>query len=72
MRKAGAKNYQKYSKQILKVCNNKPVSLEVFADDDQSMIEQGIKISSWGKNVYVKVPVVNSKKQVYWKSNKRT
>ena len=61
MRKAGAKNYQKYSKQILKVCNNKPVSFEVFADDDQSMIEQGIKISSWGKNVYVKVPVVNSK-----------
>ena len=61
MRKAGAKNYQKYSKQILKVCNNKPVSFEVFADDDQSMIEQGIKISSWSNNVYVKVPVVNSK-----------
>ena len=38
MRKAGAKNYQKYSKHILKVCNNKPVSFAVFADDDQSMI----------------------------------
>ena len=63
MRKASAKNYQTYSKQILKVCRNKPISFEVFADDHRSMIKQGIKISSWGKNVYVKVPVVNSKNQ---------
>ena len=61
MRKAGAKNYYLYSKQILKACEDKPVSLEVFADDNKSMIEQGIKINSWGKNIYVKVPVVNSK-----------
>jgi len=61
MRKAGAKDYKSYSKQILKICKNKPVSLEVFADDQKSMIEQGKKINSWGKNVYVKVPVVNSK-----------
>jgi transaldolase len=61
MRKAGAKDYKSYSKQILKICKNKPVSLEVFADDLKSMIEQGNKINSWGKNVYVKVPVVNSK-----------
>ena len=61
MRKAGAKNYKSYSKKILKICNNKPVSLEVFADDEKSMIEQGKKINSWGKNVYVKIPVVNSK-----------
>ena len=61
MRKAGAKNYYLYSKQILKACENKPISLEVFADDNKSMIEQGIKINSWGKNIYVKVPVVNSK-----------
>ena len=61
MRKAGAKNYEKYSKEILKVCREKPVSLEVFADDHKSMIDQGIKINTWGKNVYVKVPVVNSK-----------
>ena len=60
MRKAGAKNYEIYSNQILKVCKNKPVSLEVFADDYKSMIEQGKKINSWGKNVYVKVPVINS------------
>ena len=63
MRKAGAKNYEKYSKEILKVCREKPVSLEVFADDHKSMIDQGIKINTWGKNVYVKVPVVNSKNQ---------
>ena len=61
MRKAGAKNYRLYSQQILKICKNKPVSLEVFADNQKSMIEQGIKISTWGKNVYVKVPVINSK-----------
>ena len=63
MRKAGAKNYESYSKQILKICKNKPVSFEVFADEESSMINQGIKISTWGKNVYVKVPVVNSKNQ---------
>ena len=61
MRKAGAKNYLSYSKEILKVCKNKPISFEVFADNFKSMIKQGIKINSWGKNVYVKVPVVNSK-----------
>jgi len=61
MRKAGAKDYQSYSKKILKIIKNKPVSFEVFGDDDMSMIEQGQKINEWGKNVYVKVPVVNSK-----------
>ena len=63
MRKAGAKNYEAYSKQILKICNKKPISFEVFADNNKSMIEQGIKINKWGKNVYVKVPIINSKKQ---------
>ena len=63
MRKAGAKNYKSYSKQILEVCKNKPISLEVFADNHRSMIEQGIKINKWAKNIYVKVPVVNSKNQ---------
>ena len=61
MRKAGARNYQSYSKKILKYCSKKPISFEVFADNFSSMIKQGIKINSWGKNVYVKVPVVNSK-----------
>ena len=61
MRKAGAKDYKSYSKKILKICNNKPVSLEVFADNYAGMREQAIKINTWAKNVYVKVPVVNSK-----------
>ncbi len=61
MRQAGALDYKSYSKKILKICLNKPVSLEVFADDEKSMIEQGKKINSWGKNIYVKVPVINSK-----------
>jgi len=61
MRKAGAKSYEEYSKQILKICSKKPISFEVFADDDQSMIKQGMKINTWGRNVFVKVPVINSK-----------
>ena len=60
MRKAGAKNYQKYCKELLKI-TKKPISFEVFADDENNMIIQGKKIKSWGKNVYVKVPIVNSK-----------
>ena len=61
MRKAGAKDYELYSKQLLKICKKKPISFEVFADDTKTMIKQGVKINSWGKNVYVKVPVINSK-----------
>ena len=61
MRKAGAKDYKLYSKKILKFCKNKPISFQVFADDQKSMIKQGEEINTWGKNVYVKVPVVNSK-----------
>jgi len=63
MRKAGAKDYKAYSKKILKICPKKPISFEVFADDQKSMIDQGKKINTWGKNVYVKVPVVNSKNE---------
>jgi transaldolase len=61
MRKAGAKNYKSYSKKILNICKNKPVSLEVFADDYLAMKKQALKINTWGKNVYVKIPIVNSK-----------
>ena len=60
MRNAGAKNYSKYCKSILKL-TNKPISCEVFADDMENMIYQGKKISKWSKNVFVKVPVTNSK-----------
>ncbi len=60
MRKAGAKDYKNYSKKILKI-TKKPVSLEVFADNEKDMISQGLKINQWGKNVYVKVPIINTK-----------
>ena len=61
MRQAGAKNYKDYSIKILKVCKKKPISFEVFADDAREMLKQAYKINTWGKNVYVKIPVVNSK-----------
>ncbi len=63
MRLAGAKDYKSYSKKILKICKNKPVSLEVFADEYSQMMDQAININNWGKNVYVKIPVINSKGQ---------
>ncbi len=61
MRLAGAKNYKEYSIKILKVCKKKPISFEVFADNSKDMLKQAYEINSWGKNVYVKIPVVNSK-----------
>ena len=61
MRKAGAKNYEDYSKKILKICKKKPISFEVFGDDYFNMEKQAMKITKWGKNVYVKIPVINSK-----------
>ena len=63
MRQSGAKNYRDYSLKILKICKKKPISFEVFADDQKEILKQAYKINKWGKNVYVKVPVVNSKGQ---------
>ena len=61
MRLAGAKNYKNYSLKLLNICNKKPISLEVFGDNFNQMFRQAKIINSWGKNVYVKIPVVNSK-----------
>ena len=61
MRKSGAKNYKKYSLKLLRVCNKKPISFEVFSDTFTGMEKQAYIINSWGKNIYVKIPVVNSK-----------
>ena len=63
MRKSGAKNYKDYSLKILKICKKKPISFEVFSDNLEMMIDQAYKINSWGQNIYVKIPVVNSKGQ---------
>ena len=61
MRKAGAKNYKNYSLSLLKICKKKPISFEVFADNPKEMLNQAYEINSWGKNAYVKIPVLNSK-----------
>ena len=61
IRKAGAEDYENYCLKIIKSCKNKPVSLEVFADSNKEMEKQGLTISNWGKNVYVKIPIINSK-----------
>ena len=60
IRKAGAKSYEKYCKNILNF-TEKPISFEVFADDNKNIIKQALKIKNWGKQVYVKIPVTNSK-----------
>ena len=61
MRISGAKNYKTYSKKLLKICKKKPISLEVIADKFEEIEKQAYEINSWGNNVYVKVPVTNSK-----------
>tara|TARA_Y100000590_G_scaffold424143_1_gene530693 strand:- start:38 stop:730 length:693 start_codon:yes stop_codon:yes gene_type:complete len=60
MRKAGAKDYARYCKSILRI-TKKPISIEVFADDNKNIIKQALKIKDWGRQIYVKVPVTNSK-----------
>ena len=61
MRLAGAKDYKNYSLKLLKICKKKPISLEVFGDTSDQMLHQANIINSWGKNVYVKIPVINSR-----------
>ncbi len=61
IKSAGAKNYKNYCLKILNVCKKKPISFEVFADDPNIMLKQAYIINSWGRNVYVKIPIVNSK-----------
>jgi len=61
MRLAGAKSYKEYCIKLLKICKKKPISFEVFADNFDDIYNQALKINNWGKNVYVKIPVVNSK-----------
>lgn len=61
MRSSGVRNYEQFSKKILKIINKKSISLEVFSDDLDEMEEQAKKIASWGKNIYVKIPITNTK-----------
>ena len=61
MRKAGVKDYEVFAKDILQSVTTKPISFEVFSDDFPEMKRQALKIAAWGKNVYVKIPITNSR-----------
>lgn len=63
MRKAGIADYRDFSRDILSEIRDKPLSLEVFSDDMAEMQRQAMEIASWGENVYVKIPVMNTKKE---------
>ncbi len=63
MRKAGIKDYAAFAKDILQVIRDKPISFEVFADEFDEMELQAMEIAGWGKNVYVKIPVMNTKRE---------
>jgi transaldolase len=63
MRKAGVQNYEVFARQVIEAIPDRPISFEVFADEIDVMEEQALKIASWGKNVNVKIPVTNTKKQ---------
>ena len=62
MRKAGISNYETFAKEILKAIQDKPLSFEVFADDLNEMERQALEIKTWGSNVYVKIPVMNTQR----------
>jgi transaldolase len=61
MRKAGVTNYETFARDVLSVIPDRPISFEVFADDFREMARQAHKIAAWGDNVYVKIPVTNTR-----------
>src|ERR1017187_10207555 len=61
MRKAGLKDFETFARDILQHITEKPVSFEVFSDEFPEMRRQGLKIRDWGKNVYVKIPITNTR-----------
>ncbi len=61
MKKAGIESYKNFSLDILTNIKDKPISLEVFSDDFEEMEKQALEIASWGENVYVKIPITNTK-----------
>jgi transaldolase len=63
MRKAGISDYRAFAREILELIRDKPISFEVFSDDFQEMERQAMEIASWGRNVYVKIPVTNTKSE---------
>ena len=63
MCKAGINDYEAFAKEILNSIKDKPFSFEVFSDDFTEMKRQAMKIAAWGDNVYVKIPITNTKKE---------
>jgi transaldolase len=63
MRKAGVKDYQNFAREIASAIPDRPISLEVFADEFSEMERQALEIASWGKNINIKIPVTNTKKE---------
>src|SRR5215208_1386167 len=63
MRKSGISDYEQFSRQVLEHITDRPISLEVFSDEFDEMERQARKIASWGKNVYVKIPVTNTRRE---------
>lgn len=71
MRKAGISDYKTFAQDILKTIKNKPISFEVFSDDFDEMEGQALEIASWGDNVYVKIPITNTKQETSYDLIKR-
>ena len=63
MRKAGIEDYESFARGILEVISDRPISFEVFADEFEEMERQALEIAEWGDNVYVKVPITNTRQQ---------
>src|SRR5713101_1491924 len=63
MRKAGVSDYEAFARRVLAAIPDRPISFEVFADDFAEMVQQGKVIASWGRNVNVKIPVMNTRRE---------
>ncbi|MBM4158359.1 MAG: transaldolase [Ignavibacteria bacterium] len=63
MKKDGVKDYEKFARSLLEKITDLPISFEVFSDDFETMEKQAKKIQSWGKNVFVKIPITNTQKE---------
>ena len=63
MKKSGITNYREFAMQVLSEINHKPVSFEVFSDEPSEMIRQGIEIAGWAENVFVKIPITNTRNE---------
>src|SRR5437762_6076808 len=63
MRKAGITDYRAFAKEVLQVIPDRPISFEVFSDEFKEMERQAREIASWGSNVYVKIPVTNTRRE---------